>query len=48
MKKKIINFLALYLADCQLEHLEYNDDTYEAAIELAKELGMPEANLPKP
>lgn len=48
MEDKIRNFLSLYLADCQLEKLEYNDDTYKEAIKLAKELGMPEAHLPKP
>ena len=46
--EQVIELLALYLADCQEEHLEYNDDTYEKAIELAKMLNMPEADYPKP
>ncbi len=40
---KMAKLLGLYLADCQLEHLEYNDDTYKLAIEIGKQLGMPEA-----
>ncbi len=40
---KLVEFLGLYLADCQLEHLEYNDDTYNLAIEIGKQLEMPEA-----
>jgi len=46
--KQVTEFLTLYLADCQLEHLEYNDDTYNEAIKLAKTLELPEANPPKP
>ncbi len=40
---KLVEFLSLYLSDCQLEHLEYNDDTYNLAIEIGKQLEMPEA-----
>ena len=40
---KMAQLLTLYLADCQLEKLEYNDDTYNLALEIGRELEMPEA-----
>ena len=45
LKAHIIDLLSLYLADCQLEDLEYNDSTYTKAIEIGKILNMPEAYL---